>query len=380
MSAGASASEGAPLNTSGAAVKPLDAACAANTASASAVTCGTDAAKAPDASYVANMATPPSVTCGTDAAKAPNASYVANTATTSTVTCGTDAVKAPDASYVANAATTSTVTCGTDAAKAPDASYAADTATPPSASNAKASNVRMSEWHGYAREDFTLDGLECILVTPRDPLPGRPFAWRAEFFDAFAQCDLEMVRRGYHLAYIRLSDKYGCPWAVERMRMFHEYLTRERGLGAHPVLIGFSRGGLYAVNFALSCPERVGKLYLDAPVLDVLSWPGGRGRGVGAEREWRECLACYGATEATIQSNVQARPVKRGAELARLGIPLAMVIGGADDLVPFEENGRPFADAFAAAGGLLLLNIKPSCGHHPHSLDDVSELCDFLCR
>lgn len=356
MSAGASAAEGALLNTSGAAVKPLDAACAANTASASAVT------------------------CGTDAAKAPGTSCVTNTGTTSTVTCGTDAAKTPDASYVADTATPPSVTGGTDAAKAPDASYVADTATPPSASNAKASNVRMSEWHGYAREDFTLDGLECILVTPRDPLPGRPFAWRAEFFDAFAQCDLEMVRRGYHLAYIRLSDKYGCPWAVERMRMFHEYLTRERGLGAHPVLIGFSRGGLYAVNFALSCPERVGKLYLDAPVLDVLSWPGGRGRGVGAEREWRECLACYGATEATIQSNVQARPVKRGAELARLGIPLAMVIGGADDLVPFEENGRPFADAFAAAGGLLLLNIKPSCGHHPHSLDDVSELCDFLCR
>lgn len=356
MSAGASAAEGALLNTSGAAVKPLDAACAANTASASAVT------------------------CGTDAAKAPGTSCVTNTGTTSTVTCGTDAAKTPDASYVANMATPPSVTCGTDAAKAPDASYAADTATPPSASNAKASNVRMSEWHGYAREDFTLDGLECILVTPRDPLPGRPFAWRAEFFDAFAQCDLEMVRRGYHLAYIRLSDKYGCPWAVQRMRMFHEYLTRERGLGAHPVLIGFSRGGLYAVNFALSCTERVGKLYLDAPVLDVLSWPGGCGRGVGAEREWRECLACYGATEATIQSNVQARPVKRGAELARLGIQLAMVIGGADDLVPFEENGRPFADAFAAAGGLLLLNIKPSCGHHPHSLDDVSELCDFLCR
>ncbi len=380
MSAVASAAEGALLNTSGAAVKPLDAACAANTASASAVTCGTDAAKAPNASYVANMATPPSVTCGMDAAKAPNASYAANTATTSAVTCGTDAAKTPDTSYVADMATPPSVTCGMDAAKAPNASYVADTATPPSASNAKASNVRMSEWHGYAREDFTLDGLECILVTPRDPLPGRPFAWRAEFFDAFAQCDLEMVRRGYHLAYIRLSDKYGCPWAVERMCMFHEYLTRERGLGAHPVLIGFSRGGLYAVNFALSCPERVGKLYLDAPVLDVLSWPGGRGRGVGAEREWRECLACYGATEATIQSNMQARPVKRGAELARLGIPLAMVIGGADDLVPFEENGRPFADAFAAAGGLLLLNIKPSCGHHPHSLDDVSELCDFLCR
>ena len=214
-------------------------------------------------------------------------------------------------------------------------------------------------------------------MTPRDPLPGRPFAWRAEFFDAFAQCDLEMVRRGYHLAYIRLSDKYGCPWAVERMRMFHEYLTRERGLGAHPVLIGFSRGGLYAVNFALSCPERVGKLYLDAPVLDVLSWPGGCGRGVGAEREWRECLACYGADRGHDPVQRAGTPGQAGRGTGAAGNTAGYGHSGADDLVPFEENGRPFADAFAAAGGLLLLNIKPSCGHHPHSLDDVSELCDF---
>lgn len=238
----------------------------------------------------------------------------------------------------------------------------------------------MEQWNGFEREDFRFGGFDCILVKPARPLPGNPFVWRAEFFDAFAQCDLEMVRRGYHLTYIRLSDQYGCPWAVERMKEYYDYLTRERGLGVRPIIFGFSRGGLYAVNFAFRHPECVSALYLDAPVLDVTSWPGGKGAGVGAPREWQECLECYGADEATIGDCAAARPFTRGAELARLGISLALVAGGSDDVVPYDENGAPFADAFARAGGRLFLRIKPDCGHHPHSLDDVRELCDFLCR
>ena len=84
----------------------------------------------------------------------------------------------------------------------------------------------MELWNGFEREDFRFGGFDCILVKPARPLPGNPFVWRAEFFDAFAQCDLEMVRRGYHLTYIRLSDQYGCPWAVERMKEYYDYLTR----------------------------------------------------------------------------------------------------------------------------------------------------------
>lgn len=237
-----------------------------------------------------------------------------------------------------------------------------------------------STWNGFKREDFLFNGFKCILVSPEHPLPGNPFVWRAEFFDAFAQCDLEMVRRGYYLTYINLSDKYGCPWAIERMKEYYDYLTGERGLGLTPLIFGFSRGGLYTTNFALTYPDCVGKIYLDAPVLSVLSWPGGKGSGIGAPREWQECLECFGRTEQDISDCKEAFPVRRGAELARLDVPVALVAGGADDVVPYNENGFIFADAFTRAGGRIFIRIKPTCGHHPHSLEDVTELCDFLCR
>ena len=64
---------------------------------------------------------------------------------------------------------------------------------------------------------------------------------------------------------------YGSPGAVAHMRVFQEYVTAAFGLAPQTVLFGFSRGGLYACNYAMEHPERVLLLYLDAPVLDLLS-------------------------------------------------------------------------------------------------------------
>lgn len=52
------------------------------------------------------------------------------------------------------------------------------------------------------------------------------------------------------------------------MRKFQAYLEEKFALSARAVLFEFSRGGLYAVNYAAAYPEKNAKLYLDAPVLD----------------------------------------------------------------------------------------------------------------
>ena len=134
----------------------------------------------------------------------------------------------------------------------------------------------METWQGYARKDFVWNGHDCILVRPQAFAPGKPWVWRAEFFGAFAQVDEAMLHRGYAVAYCSLSDRYGCPSAVADMARFHEHMVHERGFAQKAVLFGFSRGGLYAVNFALTHPDCVASLYLDAPVLDIRSWPGRR--------------------------------------------------------------------------------------------------------
>ncbi len=235
----------------------------------------------------------------------------------------------------------------------------------------------MSEWCGFERIDFQFENHECILVRPEKAAEGNPWVWRAEFFGAFPSVDEEMVKRGWHIAYVSLSDRYGCPSAVEDMERFRAWLVKEYGLNEKAQIFGFSRGALYAVNYALTYPMFVDKLYLDAPVLDIRSWPGGKGSGDGAEMQWEECKECYGLTEETA-AVFDRNPLDRAEELAGTGIPVIIVAGGSDSAVPYCENGEPFARRFKAAGGRIETIIKPECGHHPHSLTDPEPVARFL--
>lgn len=237
----------------------------------------------------------------------------------------------------------------------------------------------MTTWCGFERIDFEFDGHNCILVKPETAAPGRPWVWRAEFFGAFPQVDEAMVRKGYHIAYISLSDRYGCPSAVEDMEKFRAMLVKEYDLYEKAQIFGFSRGGLYTVNYALAYPQYVDKIYLDAPVMDIRSWPGGKGKGVGSPECWAECMECYGLDEETAKT-FRMNPLDRTEELAATGIPVALVAGGADAVVPYDENGELFAARFEKAGGKIMTIVKPHCDHHPHSLEDPTPVVDFLMK
>jgi lysophospholipase L1-like esterase len=237
--------------------------------------------------------------------------------------------------------------------------------------------IKHSIWRGYERIDFMLEGREGLLIFPKKSADGKPWLWRAEFFDAFSYPDMALLEQGWAIAYYGLSNQYGCPGAVEQMNGFHRFITAEYGLAPKTVLFGFSRGGLYAFNYAAKYPEQVKLLYLDAPVLDIRSWPGGKGAGTGAEAEWAECLAVYGLTEET-SALARISPIDRIDELADTNIPVVIVAGDADIPVPIGENAAPFAELYRKLGGTVSLIVKPGVGHHPHSLEDPEPILAFI--
>src|SRR5687767_1017466 len=71
-------------------------------------------------------------------------------------------------------------------------------------------------WNGFARHEFTVDGLKATAVVPAKPLPGRPWLWRGEFFGAFAEADVALVKEGWHLIYLNVPDLFGSPKAVAK--------------------------------------------------------------------------------------------------------------------------------------------------------------------
>lgn len=200
----------------------------------------------------------------------------------------------------------------------------------------KAEEVRISEWEGYQRKDFKLDGHECILVMPKEVHPGKPWVWRAEFFGAFDYADRALLEKGWHIAYMMISDMYGCPESISLMEMFYQYITEEEGLNKKADLFGFSRGGLYSVNYTVKNPETISTLYLDAPVMNVTSWPGGYGASERYSKEWEECKAVYHLTDENALE-FRGNPLDKMPQLLKAGIRIMLVAGAVDSVVPYQE-------------------------------------------
>jgi pimeloyl-ACP methyl ester carboxylesterase len=231
-----------------------------------------------------------------------------------------------------------------------------------------------SEWHGFETvEFFTSGGYEAILVKPDIAASGTPWAWRTEFFGAFPSVDIELVKKGWHIAHVRLPDLYGCDIAVDAMDKFHLHIVEKFKLKPQTVLFGFSRGGLYSVNYAARFPERVESLYLDAPVVDIRSWPKGEYSGTGAPYEWNQCTLAYG-----VNHNEEERINNVLGVLLEYRIPLVLVAGDSDQIVPYNENGKFLEDAYIKTNIPFKLIMKKGVGHHPHSLDNPEEIVNFL--
>lgn len=238
-------------------------------------------------------------------------------------------------------------------------------------------NYTVSDWNGYKKLDFTVCGRNSFIVCPENPLPGNPWVWRTEFFGAFDYADRELLKRGWHLAYHCVSDMYGCPESIPMMRQFYDSAISDFNMNKSPALFGFSRGGLYAVNFALAYPDSVGALYLDAPVLDIRSWPGGKGDGLGEPSCWEECKRWYNLTEETA-FDFKGNPLDFAEDVAKTRIPTLLVCGAVDRYVPYSENGEPFFNRVKLAGGIIEQIVKPDCDHHPHSLSEPLPIVNFV--
>ena len=237
-------------------------------------------------------------------------------------------------------------------------------------------------WMDYARYDFEFAGHRVILVCPNgEPFCGKKkWIWKTEFFGAFPNAEIEMVRQGYYLVYLGISNLYGCDEAVGYMKEFYNYLTGKQGFAEGAVLFGFSRGGLYARRFAAAYPQAAAAIYLDAPVVDLRSWPGGKGSGQGGRTEWEECKDCYKMTETEMEELYPKQLAKELADFAACRIPLILVAGDEDVVVPYDENGRLIEERYAGTGAPFERIMKKGVGHHPHCLEDPERIVKFLLK
>lgn len=229
----------------------------------------------------------------------------------------------------------------------------------------------------YEVKEFSFKGHEAKIVFPNKNDSDNYWIWRARFWGHQPQVDKALLEKGFHVAYIDVSNMFGNEEAVQLWDEFYRFCISEYGLNDKVVLEGMSRGGLIVYNWASENTDKVFSIYADAPVCDIKSWPGGMYNGNGSQDAWKVCLKAYSLDSVTVKEfdNI---PINNCVNIAKAGIPVMHVYGDADTVVPCAENTLLLAENFRKAGGLITLIRKEGVKHHPHCLKDPSPIVDFI--
>ncbi|MBR5473366.1 MAG: alpha/beta fold hydrolase [Clostridia bacterium] len=235
--------------------------------------------------------------------------------------------------------------------------------------------IKTSEWYGFKRIDFKFNSRECILIFPSNPTQDKKWLYKTEYFDAFPQMEIEMLKKGYCVAHMQNTTRM-CPEIDTDMRpLFCEFLINEFGLNSKCALVGMSCGGMQAVYFAAKYPQYVSCIYLDAPVMNYLSWP--FALGIGENDSSKEFIENMGMGLSQMLS-FRNHPIDQKEKLLKTGIPIMLVSGDSDTVVPFCENGQLLWDYYRENDAHIEVIIKKGGDHHPHGLPDNTPIVEFI--
>ncbi len=231
----------------------------------------------------------------------------------------------------------------------------------------------------YPCADFQLNGRACKIVKPRTAAAGHPWIWRARFWGHEPQTDIALLERGFHVVYCDVAELFGNDQAITLWNSFYQYV-RKAGLAEKVVMEGMSRGAVYVYNWAAVNPDKVAAVYVDNPVLDLKSWPGGKGKGPGSKENWELFRKDFGFITDSIASLSAVSPIDKVAQIVKGGYPMLHLCADADEVVPPGENTLLFEERVKALKGNITVIHKPGFKHHPHSLPDPAPIVDFILK
>lgn len=165
----------------------------------------------------------------------------------------------------------------------------------------------------------------------------------------------QFLAAGIAVAGIDAGEAYGSPASQKLFDAFYQELTEKRGFAKKLCLLGRSRGGLWVSSWALAHPERITGIAGIYPVFDFRTYPG-----------LAAAAPAYGlSTEQLNARSAELNPIERIAQLAHAGVPMTLIHGDSDKVVPLERNSAEVARRYraAAAGSLVKLIVLKGQGH-----------------
>ena len=148
------------------------------------------------------------------------------------------------------------------------------------------------------------------------------------------------LEAGVAVCGIDVGEAYGSPQGREWFSKLYEELTQGRGFARQPCLLGRSRGGLWVTAWAAEHPDRVAGLAGIYPVFDLRSYP-------GLER----AAPAFQLTPSALEQQLAAHnPINRVSVLAKAAIPVCLIHGDQDEVVPLAQNSNAFREVYRQAG------------------------------
>ncbi len=164
-----------------------------------------------------------------------------------------------------------------------------------------------------------------------------------------------LLDAGIAIAGIDVGESYGSPHAFKFFDALYAEM-KSRGYSSRPVLLGRSRGGLTVSSWAIAHPDRVKAIAGIYPVFDWLTYP-----------TIDRVVPAYGLDrQSLLDRQSEFNPIARGGVLANAKIPIFLIHGEDDRVVPLAENSGKLESIYAEAGEADRLTLKriPDQGHN----------------
>ena len=166
----------------------------------------------------------------------------------------------------------------------------------------------------------------------------------------------QFLAAGVAVAGIDVGEGYGSPAGRKLFSAFYKELVRNRGFAAKPCLLGRSRGGLWSSSWAIRNTDKVAGLAGIYPVFDLTTYP-------NVER----AAPAYEMTTEELNASLnQHNPIEKIGVLAKAKIPVFIIHGDTDKVVPLEENSARLMETYQrlGAGQFAELEVASGQGHN----------------
>jgi arylsulfatase A-like enzyme len=212
-------------------------------------------------------------------------------------------------------------------------------------------------------ESFLVAGRPAFIIPPPEGKRSKPRPWvfyaptLSGYPDEHEKWMHEkFLAAGIAVAGIDVGEAYGSPQGRKLFTALYRELTEKRGFALRPCLLGRSRGGLWVSSWAAENPEKVAGIAGIYPVFDFRTYPGLEKAAPAYELSPKELAAKL----------AEHNPIERVSVLAKHKVPVFIIHGDQDTVVPLKENSAELLAHYKAAGAgdAVTLVVAKGQGHN----------------